>query len=243
MKKILSLTIKTVFLIALSGNALAANTDNDLAPSNVVFTGLTVGEDNSYAYLGGATAVNGDIDKDDVLIRASAGYGQYNYRAPALVDEKENGQITSTDLMLGYQKHFSGGRATVFGGANYDDHRLHKGDSGNRVAGGKAGAKAQFELLLEPSDKFHFNHIASYSSAYNSYWISNFLGWNCDDFSFGPEVTFLGNRAFNQQKIGVGFGKINIQSVSLFLSAGYMKSSGKAGDEGAYTSIGISTRF
>jgi hypothetical protein len=227
---------KVILLVAISTSANAAT-------RNVVFGGASFGEDNSYYYLGGVSAVNGDLDRDDLLLRASVGYGKYNYRAPALVEEKESGQVSSTDLMVGYQKYFSTGRVSVFGGANYDDYRLHKNDPSNRVNGGKFGAKGQFELMLDLTKELTFNNISSYSSAYNSYWISNSVAWNFDKFSFGPEMIFIGNTSFDQQRIGGQFSRINFGSVALSLSGGYLKSAGKAGDDGYYTSIGLASRF
>lgn len=227
---------KIVLFLAIATSANAAN-------RNLVYGGASFGEDNSYYYLGGVSAVNGDIDRDDLLLRASVGYGKYNYRAPALVDEKENGAVTSTDLMVGYQKYFSAGRVSIFGGGNYDDYRLHKNDPSNPVNGGKFGAKGQFELVLDVTKDLTFNNISSYSSAYHTYWIYNSVALNFNKFSFGPEMIFIGNRSFDQQRIGGQFSRIDLGFAQLSLSGGYLKSAGKAGDDGYYTSIGLATKF
>jgi hypothetical protein len=67
MKKFLSIFIVTLFVADL---ALAKE-------ANVVFGGYSLGNDVSYGYLGGARALNGDLDKDGALLRVGGGYGKY----------------------------------------------------------------------------------------------------------------------------------------------------------------------
>lgn len=237
MKKLL-LALNVSALLLLSNNALAAN-------RNVVFAGYSFGQDISYAYAGGATAINGNIDKDDFLLRIGGAFGQYNYSTTAFDDQHVRGQISSTDLMLGYQKNLgSYGLVTVYGGVTYDNYKLNKGDNSSRVAGGKTGAKGQFELFLTPTKHIVLTNISNYSSAYNSYWSRTTAGWNFGDFVFGPEITFLGNRSFNQQRYGGRFSQIKLGFVEMAVAAGYMRSNGfSAGDDGAYTSIEFASKF
>lgn len=238
MKKILPTLLLTISTLTLSSQMASA------ANQNVVFGGYSFGEDVSYGYLGGATALSGDIEKDGVLLRVGGGLGKYNYSAPSAVGGAVTGQVSSVDLMVGYQQNFDYGRLATYLGANYDNYKLNKADNGNRVTGGKSGAKGQVELLLEPSKCITIQNVTSYTSAYNAYWSQTSIGHNFSKVTFGPEVAFLGNRSFNQQRVGGKFSKIKIALAELYLSAGYMKSSGvSSGDDGAYTSIGLSSKF
>lgn len=233
MKKIL---LTTALLLA-SANVFAAE-------RNVVFAGYSFGEDNDYVYAGGATALNGNIEKDGVLLRVGGGYGRYNYATTAFSDGHVEGQVSSGDLMAGYQQNFSKGRVTVFGGANYDNYKLDKGDNGNRVTGGKVGAKGQIELTLRPVKNVLFENISNYTSAFNSYWSQTFLGYDCGKAAVGPEFVTLGNRSFRQQRFGAKVAHIDVASTDVSASVGYLRSMGyAAGDDGAYASIGFAKKF
>ena len=236
MKKTLASLLFVGSLLVLSKPAVAAN-------KNAIFTGFNFGEDTSYIYLGGVSALNGDIEKDGALLRVGAGYGQYKYSAPAVEGNNVRGQVSSSDLMVGYQKNFTYGRIAFYAGGNYDNYKLNKNDEGNRVVGGKSGAKGQVELWLNPLQNLVLRNVTNYTSAYNSYWSQTFAGWNFGNFVFGPEVAFLGNRSYNQQRFGLGFSDIDLGLGKLSLAGGYMKSSGKAADDGAYASVGFSSKF
>jgi len=223
---------------------IAFATNSQAADRNVVFAGYSFGEDNSYAYFGGATALNGNLDKNGLLLRVGGGYGQYNYSTPAVSTQHADGQVSSTDLMLGYSHHFNKSNfVTLYAGGNYDNYKLDQGDNGNRVAGGKAGGKVQFEAFLNPIKNISITNITNYTSVYNAYWTQTSVGYQFGKVTFGPEVAFLGNRAFNQQRFGARFSEIKLGALDLYVAGGYLKSSGKAGDDGAYTTIGFASRF
>ncbi len=167
-----------------------------------------------------ASAINGDIEKDSVLLRVGAGYGQYNYATPGVAENSVTGAVSSYDLMVGYQKYFSLGRVTAYTGANYDNYDLSPNDSANRVNGGKKGAKGQIELTLNPAKNISFNNISSYSTAYRNYWTRTILGLNCGNFIVGPEAIFLGNTSFNQKRFGLNFSEIDLGFAKGSLSGG-----------------------
>jgi hypothetical protein len=158
-------------------------------------------------------------------------------------DANVQGRVSSSDLMAGYQKYFNGGRLTVYGGGNYDDYSLNKPDNASRVGGGKFGAKGQIELFLTPTKDLVINNISNYTSAYHSYWSQTYVGWNFGKLVAGPEVAFLGNTAFRQQRFGLNLSNIDIGLAKIYVAGGYMRSFGSIGDDGAYTSIGFSKQF
>lgn len=211
--------------------------------ANLVFGGYSLGKDVSYGYLGAVRAINNDINKDGSLIRIGGGYGKYKYSAPSVSNSDVQGHVSSSDLMYGYQKFFDKGRITVFGGANYDDYNINKADNSNNVAGGKFGAKGQIEITLNPVKNIVLSNISSYTSAYNSYWSQSYIGYDFGKFVFGPEAAFLGNRAFNQQRFGGNISNIDLKFAKLYFAAGYMRSFGNFGDDGAYTTVGLSSQF
>lgn len=237
MKKLLITTLLVSGISIFSQSASAAN-------SNLLFGGYSFGEDNSYTYFGGAKALNGDLEKDGALLRVGGGYGQYNYATPeASFGNNVRGEVSSADLMLGYNRHFTQGAVTLFAGGNYDNYKLNRGDNSNRVTGGKPGGKVQLEALFEPIKQISIINISNYTSVFNAYWSQTVIGYNFVNLTFGPEITFLGNRVFNQQKFGGRISNIKLGIVNLYISGGFLKSSGLAGDEGAYTAIGFASKF
>ncbi len=238
MKKIFTVILQIALLTAIAQNVSASDKN-----ANMIFAGFSAGEDNNYGFVGAVHAVNGDINKDGVLLRVSAGQGKYNYATVASTTNSVDGTITSSDLMLGYQDYFSKGHVTLYLGGNYDNYYLSPDDVNNHVIGGKAGAKGQLEFAYDVAKDVALNHITSYSTAFHSYWTRTDIALDCGHFAVGPEFIFLGNDAFNQQRQGLAITKMNFTYFEAAISGGYMKSSGKAGDDGYYATIFLAKKF
>jgi hypothetical protein len=236
MKKILAALLGSCFVFLNSAESFAAN-------SNALFAGYNSGQNTSYSYLVGVKALNGDIEKDGLRLRVGGGYGRYSYTKTSVVGNSVTGQVSSGDLMTGYQKGFDIGHVTAYLGVNHDNYRLNREDPLNTVVGGKSGIKGQFEFLLNPFERVVVQNITNYTSAYHAYWSQTYLGWDFCKFVFGPEASFLGSRSFTQQRFGAKFSRVNIGPFESYLSGGYMKSSGFSGSDGAYTEIGLATKF
>lgn len=233
MKKLFVITL----CLLLSKNVFATE-------ANSVFGGYSSGAGYNYGYLGGARALSGDIDKDGALLRVGAGFGTYKYKVQSLPRNGAEGKVGTGDLMAGYQKFFEKGRVTFYGGVSYGDYHLNENDNFNKAAGSAVGAKGQLELFLEPVKNLLVENISSYDSVYNTYWSQTFVGWHFAKFAVGPEVAFLGNRAFDQQRAGLKFSDINLSHFAkMYVSAGYMKSTGSMGSDGVYGSVGLSRKF
>jgi len=114
---------------------------------SMVFGGISVGEDMSYGNLGVITAFNRNLEKNGSLLRVSAGYNNYNY---STTTRSINSNISDSDLMFGHQFVAEDSKIILFGGANYSDSGVSRFDMNNRAAGGKVGAKGQFEMYLVP---------------------------------------------------------------------------------------------
>lgn len=236
--------MKKIFATALSFGALALSSSTALAENrNAVFTGINAGRNITYGYLGAVTALNGNINKDGSLLRVGGGYGRYTYDTSAVTGGKVRGEITGSDVMLGYQSKFALGHATIYGGGTYENYALNKADNSSRVAGGKSGVKTQFELTLNLCEKITAQNISNYSSPFHSYWSQTSLGYDFGNITFGPEIAFLGNTSFKQQRFGANFSNINVGIGKIYLGGGYLKSSGMLGNDGGYVSAGFASKF
>ncbi len=218
---------------------LASSSAN--AAGSQVFTGVSFTEDSYYSYLGGVTALNGDLHRDGVLLRASGAWGEYSYSRTGNTDV--DGDITAGDLMIGYHAFMGKNCATLFVGGDYQNHDLSPNDTLNRVNGSELGLKAQAEVSLSVTDNVGLDLIGSYSGAYNTYWSRAQLGYNLGNVTVGPEVAALGSESYDQQRYGVFVKDIAIGSAKLGASAGYVNSERRAADDGAYGEVGLSFAF
>lgn len=232
--------------ILLAGVALTLLSNTAEARSTQIFAGTSLTEDSHYTYIGGITALNSDLDKDGFLARALIGAGGYDYsRSPA---PSIDGDITSGDLMVGYQKFLAqnaltASRLTFLVGIDYQNHDLSPNDPANDVNGSETGLKGQIESQFKPSASTQLDIAGSYSTAYDTYWIRTQFGCDALGVNIGPELTFLGNEAFDQQRYGAFVNKITlVNSLDLGISAGYSDSS-RRGDNGLYGEVGLSYSF
>jgi len=213
--------------------------------SSVVFGGGSVGQDTAYGYLGAVTAINGNIDRNGFLARVSGGYGSYKYDSTTFT-RNVDGNFGTADVMAGYQQILDMGHVAGYVGYTYEDHNLSPKDVGNEVRGGKSGAKAQVELDLNLDPHMVLKNVSNYSTPFDSYWTQTYVGWKCPKgkLSVGPEIAFLGNDEFDQQRYGIRVDDIKIiKKTQLYVSGGYLKAEGLGSNDGAYGSIGFSSKF
>ena len=86
--------------------------------------------------------------------------------------------------------------------------------------------------------------IASYSTAYETYFVRGRAGFAIGALHAGPEVLFLGNEEYDAYKLGAFLGGIRLgETSSLTLNAGYTESEGSGSGDGAYAGMSLSFQF
>ena len=232
--------------LLLAAAALAVFSNSAEAKSTSIFAGTSFTEDSDYTYIGGVTALNSDLDKDGFLARALIGAGGYDYsRTPS---PSVDGDVISGDIMVGYQKFFgdnplTASRITLFAGIDHQNHDLSPNDPANQVNGSETGFKTQLEAEFKPTKTTQFDILGSYSTAFDTYWVKTQFGCNALGVNIGPELAFLGNEAFDQQRYGLFVNQINlVNTLDLGISAGYADSS-RRGDNGLYGEVGLTYSF
>lgn len=216
-----------------------------------IFTGYAGAPDSNYGYIGDVIALNKDISQDGVLFRTSIGYGEFSYSRPHNAAGGVNADMTTADIMLGYQVFFhnilNGGRFTLYGGGDYQDFSLNKVDTLNPVRGTEWGGKALGELRLNLTNQIFTNIVASYSGAFDTYWtnerVGYYLGPKFLNASVGPEVVFLGDKAFDQQRVGAFIGDIHVTDTLAFNVSGGYENSSRRGEDGGYGDISLTFNF
>lgn len=222
---------------------------NTVADDTVVFGGIDAKEDSSYLYAGLIHAFNG-FGVDGPALKVFVGAGEFDYDTEAsgiYPGGNVPGSSRAFDLMVGYRKHIGDYQLGVYAGVNSQtiDQELIK--SGGTITdtdavGSDAGLKVEFEVTRNAAQGHYLDVRGNYSNVFDTYWTRGRLGWRAGSVIVGPEVAFLGNDDFDQDRFGVfaiigGSGNVNVN-----LSVGQANTDGNGGDS-AYGSFGISTTF
>lgn len=198
-----------------------------VAPPKVVFGNLFYGIDadthgDLAGYLGVLYAPYG-MHQSGVRFTAFGIYGKYEYDSgPTEID----GRFWSGDLLIGWSNVVANGAATLSVGANYQDHRLSPFDPSNSVVGSEWGFKVQGDFWVTPSPNWLVVGLASYSTAFDTYYANFRVGYDWKNGSgvyFGPELAALGNERTDQVRAGLHVTGIKLGSAAkLNVSGGWM---------------------
>ncbi|WP_324538667.1 cellulose biosynthesis protein BcsS [Hyphomicrobium sp.] len=218
--------------------------------STVVFSGVDFAKDAFAAHAGAIKAVNGDLGKDGVMLRALGVYVDYEYdtdfgAGPLGID----GEAGIFDLMIGYQFLRTTHRLGIYAGVEFQGHELSPDDPFNEIDGNEWGFKIAADYETAANSPLYVGLIGSYSTAFDTYWTRARVGAPVGRFVLGVEGLAHGNNGYDAQRLG-GFVNIplGIHYGQLSLSSGYQwadegGASGSGGSSGAYGSAGISFSF
>ncbi|MDX1950183.1 MAG: cellulose biosynthesis protein BcsS [Rickettsiales bacterium] len=210
--------------------------------SSDVFGGASFIKDASHGFIGAVTATNGDITQEGFLVRGSAGAGQYDYDNRNVAGGDVETNFGSIDLLGGYQAFFQNNQTLKFYvGGSWENHQLSPKDYNAEVRGTEFGLKSQVEYYANFNNVVT-NAIGAYSTGFDTYFTLANVGYDFGGFAFGPEVAFLGNEGFHQQRVGGFLGNIEIGDVILSLSSGYAFASGVA-EQSIYGGFNFTRRF
>jgi hypothetical protein len=216
--------------------------------STVVFGGADAGPSFEVAYGGAITALNGDITRDGVLLRALAGYTWYDYVGGV---GPVDGQAAVLDAMIGYQVVKGNLRAAAFIGIDYQDHRLSPNDPFNPVNGSETGLKLVGDVSSIVGDPWYFNLLGSYSTAFDSYMARLRLGYSIGgSLVVGPEGWLFGSSHGDFQRLGA-FLQFDVQAAGqptrFTISGGHETRDNHGGaldgPDGFYGSLNIAVVF
>ena len=185
----------------------------------------------------------GGMDYSGLRVAVFGLYGKYRYTN----DEDQStfkGRFASVDALVGYSSVFNNGAATLAIGANYQDQRVSPRDPDNPVQGDKLGFKVQGDIWTNPTERTLIVGIASYSTAFRTYYTIGKFGYDPFGLGFfiGPEVVALGNQRTDQQRVGLHITNIKLaQRVSLAISGGWLHERNER--DGAYVTSTLDFTF
>jgi len=221
--------ITALFLGTSGVSAMAADVTNSVVDpieyGNVYF-GTDVNTNQGLVGYGGVLYAPGGMDKSGLRLSLFGLGGKYRYISedPA-GDTTFRGNFVSVDALAGYSSVFNNGAATISIGANYQHQRVTPFDIDNPVQGDKVGFKVQGDFWTNPTERSVVIGIASFSTAFNTYYSILRGGYDVFNLGFfiGPEVGALGNSRTDQQRVGVALMGIPVaKRVSLTVSGGLL---------------------
>jgi hypothetical protein len=173
-------------------------------------------------------------------------YGKYEYESNNNTPQQQTfkARFTSDDLLFGYSKVWDQGSATIAVGGNYQNHDVKPFDPNNPVQGQAWGAKIQADFYVNPTEATVVSGIASYSTAFHTYYSILKGGYDFfgKGFFIGPEIVALGNERTDQQRIGIALIDIKVANrVSLTISGGFLRERNEP--NGGYSTATIDFTF
>jgi hypothetical protein len=163
------------------------------------------------------------MDKSGLRVSAFGLGGDYRYHGDPT--ETFKGRFVSADVLVGWSHVFNNGAFTLQVGANYQNHRIRPTDPNNSVVGSETGFKVQGDLWVNPTQRTLVYALASYSTAFNTYYSVGRLGYDFlgNGVFFGPEVGGLGNDRTDQFRVGAHLTNIKLGPAKVTLTGGWMR--------------------
>ncbi len=236
---------KTILGAVALGTMLTAGSALAEEKSSVVFFGAD-GKDNSGSlFIGGVTALNGNLGKNGLLLRGVALGGSYDYDTTAVAGSDVDADLVRAELSLGYQWFLDSVRLSLYVGIDHQDHDLSPSDPTNSVEGSETGVIGQAEL--ETLGKgWYLSLMGNGSSANDTYWAKGRVGYAFDKVNIGPEIGVSGNDEYEEERYGVYVTFNATDSVKVSISGGHSDTDGDNNvedDDSGYLTASVSVTF
>ncbi len=168
--------------------------------SHSIFTGGEIARDSWEGYLGTVWALNRDLSKDGVLFRTMGSYGRYEYDFGLPVE----GKAWQGDFMVGYQWVRQQFDLALYAGVDRINHNLTPTDPDNPAQGSETGFKVGIDLESHRHTglPYYYALEGTYSTAFDTYFLTGRLGANRDGTIFGVEGWLLGDESGDAQRLG-----------------------------------------
>ncbi|MDR2195562.1 MAG: cellulose biosynthesis protein BcsS [Gallionellaceae bacterium] len=175
------------------------------APIYIVpYAGIDKAPGASLAYGGAVFSLDGSkLTESGFVGRLFASYGEYENRNFVALTGRVQGHVTTRDALVGYQTYGEFWRAGGYVGVERQDLYVRLPDLGgveSRAA--ETGIKTLGEFETR-NTAFYVNAMATYSDAFDTWWVRVRPGYQNGGFTVGPELTWQGNTADSNRRAGV----------------------------------------
>ncbi|MEM7618840.1 MAG: cellulose biosynthesis protein BcsS [Pseudomonadota bacterium] len=173
------------------------------------FSGMEVTKSSYYGYAGTTWAFGKGLDQPGYRLRLSGGTGRYTYESELTISGNRlpvnfSGEVSSFDVLAGYQYHHEHWVIKAFLGMNYTEHNIGPYDPDNDVQGTAYGAKTQLELWWTIDDQQWLSADATYATSFGDFWSQARYGYTFEDWiAIGPEITAFGHQDYETGRAGV----------------------------------------
>ena len=232
--------------------------------SHNIFMGGEVARDSWEGYMGTVMAVNRDLSKNGVLLRAMGTFGRYDYTIEGCAScvpgpNNFDGRVWQGDAMIGYQWVRQQFDMAIYAGLDVQNHRISPDQTldENPVQGSETGFKVALELESHrhSGQPLYYALEGAYSTAFDTWYAMGRIGGNRNGHILGVEGWLLGDETGDAQRLGAFLTfdrQLRPDLLAEFtFSAGYQFTEDELarlcgsffGSEGAYATLNVSFFF
>ena len=151
------------------------------------------------------------------------------------------GRQLMASALPGWRWNRPGFEATLFAGADVQDHRYTPDDPGNRLRGTHVGVRGGFDLWYEPFTDWMVAGSASLSTIGRSYWTRAAAGRRFfDAIWLGPEFHASGDDTYRQLRLGAHITSLRVWGYEWSAGAGWVTDTDRR--DGVYGRVGVLIR-
>lgn len=187
-----------------------------------IYFGVDVDTNGNLAGYAGVLVAPFGLHQSGLRISAFAMPGQYEYVSGPIPIEA---RFATVDLLVGWSHLFGYGGVTLMVGGNYQDHRPSTFDPTNTVEGTELGFKVQGDVWINPTPATLLFALASYSTAFDSYYAIGRAGYDITGGSYvfvGPEVSGFSSDRTEHIRLGAHVTGIKLGPAKLSFAGGWL---------------------
>jgi hypothetical protein len=234
---------KAVALLAtaMSSFAQADELTSPVASRAFLFGGADLTQNSVFTWSGVTSIPFAKIGEDGFRVRAMGGIGRYKYRTSAVAGGKNNGTITSGELLFG--NRWSSGATVLTGylGLDAKNYALDNSDPKNPESGSRAGIKAAVEIYTRTAPDWFVTGYANISSVFQSYSLRGAVHHEFKPgLALGAEGGVLGDERYDEERLGL-IATLVFSNVNVTAAAGVAHSTDNG--SGGYTTLTLYAPF
>lgn len=185
--------------------------------------------------IGTTFALNGNLNTDGALLRASAAYGGYE-SGPAINPRVHFG---TGSLLIGYQTHLG----KVFVSGFVGPQVIHNGEGADPNVRGTSWAALVTGEIVVPAGNMELSSWGSYSTFENQYYVQGRVLYRASPkFKIGPQAALLGGNTWRSGRAG-GYFQMATSFGAFEGGLGYTWDRDGSNHEGVYGGGSLTFRF
>jgi hypothetical protein len=170
--------------------------------SSVLWLGSDFKNRVSAGNIGGIYAFSGNLDAPGWLVRGQFTYVDYDFNTTQAANGTGNGKFYQGSAAVGYQIVGSSFVASGLVGLDAQKYNINPVSATPIGIGDKIGVAFYGRVATKGGAQFPSAIDGNFSTANNSYWVRGRTGVRFGAVTVGPELIGLGNRSFDEVRVG-----------------------------------------